>query len=194
MKAIGTAAVAALERGDAIVSGAVAIMCDPPVRVWGGYGTLTLDGQPYDGLGDRLLAQQTGGAIGGAEQNLALALSSIEPEIADLLDAAEIMGAGAIVYRLIFDSSGTQLLDARPYKRGRVDDVPVEETIGGTATITAQIESAARGLGRNNGRMRSDADQRLIDPDDGFFKHTSYAGEKQIYFGGKTSSAAKSIS
>ena len=38
--------------------------------------------------------------------------------------------------------------------------------------------------------MRSDDDQRLADPDDGFFKRCSYAGEKVVYFGGKPSSAS----
>lgn len=192
MKVIADAAIEAMARGEAIVSGAVKIACDPPVLVFGGYGEVEIDGEVYTGIGDRGLAQVTGGAIGGSEQNVTLTLSGVEPAAMELFDAAELMGAAAVIYRMIWDGSGTQLLDCRPYKRGRVDDITVEETIGGPSTIIIQVESAARGLGRNNGRMRSDADQRLIDPDDGFFKHCSYAGEKQIYFGGKISSAAKS--
>lgn len=192
MKVISDAALDAMAAGSAIVSAAVGILCDPPVRAWGGDGDLTIAGDVYQGVGDRALAQVTGGAIGGTEQNVTLTLSRIDPETLALLDAEELMGASAVIYRLIFDGSGTQLLDARPYKRGRVDDVATDETIGGVAAIVVQVESAARGLGRNNGRMRSDADQRLIDPLDGFFKHCSYAAEKQIYFGGKTSSRAGS--
>ena len=33
--------------------------------------------------------------------------------------------------------------------------------------------------------MRSDADQRLIDASDGFFKNVSFAGEKTLYWGGR---------
>jgi hypothetical protein len=33
--------------------------------------------------------------------------------------------------------------------------------------------------------MRSDSDQRLINPTDGYFKNTAYAGEKMLYWGGK---------
>lgn len=192
MKDIAAPAIAAMTAGEAIVSAAVAIMCDPPVRVFGGYGQVVIDSETYDGIGDRGLAQVTGGAVGGSEQNVTLTLSGVEPEAMAVFDAADLMGASCVIYRMIWDGSGTSLLDCRPYKRGRVDDVTTEETIGGTSAIIIQVESAARGLGRNNGRMRSDADQRLIDPNDGFFKHCAYAGEKQIYFGGKISSAAKS--
>ncbi len=74
-------------------------------------------------------------------------------------------------------------------RRGRVDSAPVEDVIGGTSTITISIETSARGMGRRGKRMRSDADQRTIDPLDGFFKHCSYAGTKTVYQGGKPSSA-----
>lgn len=194
MRFITPEAIDALGRGDAIVSAAVGILSPDPVRVWGGHGPFSISGAPYQGLGDRMLIDVTNGALGGGEQNISVTLSGIEPDVAPLIEAPEVMGAGAMVYRLIFNGAGTQLLDGQIYKRGRVDDIAVEETVGGESTVTGQIESAARGLGRNNGRMRSDADQRLIDPIDGFFKHCAYAGEKQVYFGGKISSAAKTVS
>ncbi|AHE52642.1 hypothetical protein [Sphingomonas sanxanigenens] len=192
MKTIGVSAVAAMARGEAIVTAAVSFFSAEPTHVFGGYGVFEMGDDVFHGLGDRALAEVTGGAIGGSEQNVTLTLSGVDPEVAALMDAEDVMGVGVVIYRMIFDGSGRNLLDVRPYKRGRVDEIVVEETIGGTSTITVQVESAARGLGRNNGRMRSDADQRLIDPNDGFFKHTAYAGEKQIYFGGKISSAVRS--
>ena len=50
----------------------------------------------------------------------------------------------------------------------------------------------AKGLGRKGGRMRTDADQRLIDPDDGFFKNVAYAGAKTLYWGGQRPATAGS--
>ena len=61
----------------------------------------------------------------------------------------------------------------------------VREASGGTASITLEVESPGRGLGRRTGRIRSDADQRLIDPSDGGLSRVSYAGEKQLYWGGR---------
>lgn len=192
MKDIAPAALAALEAGTAIVSGAVAIACDPPVRVWGGYHQITLDGEVFDPIGDRGLVQVTGGALGDAAQNITLTLSGIEPETLALLEAAEVSGAGATLWRLIFSGDGTTLLSADVWARGRLDELASEEEIGGTARITANLESAAKGLGRRGSRMRSDADQRLIDPLDGFFKNVAYAGEKTLYWNGRRPARAGS--
>ncbi|NBB37639.1 hypothetical protein [Sphingobium yanoikuyae] len=189
MKDYGDPALEALANGTAIVSGALAIYCDPPVFVWGGVGNIVIDGDTYVGVDDRAIGQVTGGSIGGAEQNVTISLSGINPETLEVLDAAEVNKAPAKLYRMIFDGSGRTMLDCRVFKRGRVDDVTVDEVIGAKASITISIESAARGLGRSGKRMRSDADQRLIDVNDGFFKHVSYAPSKTIYFGGKKSSA-----
>lgn len=185
MKSLSTAALAALDEGTAIVSGAIEIACDPPVRVWGGWAPIMFDGRTFDPVGDRGLVQVAGGALGGAAQNITLTLSGIDPEILQLLDAAEVSGAPTILWRLIFDQTGNTLLDFNVWARGKLDSLERQEEIGGTAAIIAQLETAAIGLGRRGGRMRSDADQRLIDPNDGFFKNVSYAGEKTLYWGGR---------
>ena len=156
------------------------------LRVWGGHGPIELDGATYLGVGDRGLAQQTGGAVGGIAQGLELILSGIEPSLIELLDDVdEIKGGAVILRRLIFASDGKTLLDYDIWERGRVDTVSTVEKIGGEAAIRVGVESAARGLGRAGARMRSDTDQRLINPNDGYFRFTSYAGEKMLYWGGK---------
>ncbi|MFA6219586.1 MAG: hypothetical protein WC692_07375 [Erythrobacter sp.] len=192
MKTLSPAALAALEAGEAIVSGALEIACTPVVRVWGGYHQITFDGRSFDPIGDRALAQVMGGALGDAAQDITLALSGIDAETLALLDATGLSGAPAVLWRLIFDQSGNTLLDFDVWARGRLDTLESDEEIGGTAAITARLETAAKGLGRSGARMRSDADQRLIDPADGFFKNVSYAGEKTLYWGGRRPSRAGS--
>ncbi len=192
MKTLAPAALAALEAGTAIVSGAVEIACTPPVRVWSGWHEITLAGQTFLPIGDRGLAQVMGGALGDAAQAITLTLSGIDPETAALLDRAGLAGAPTVLWRLIFSGDGNTLLDADIWARGRLDTIAREEEIGGTAAISAQIETAAKGLGRRGARMRSDADQRLIDPADGFFKNVSYAGEKTLYWGGRRPARAGS--
>lgn len=190
MKVLAPAALTALEEGTAIVAGAVEITCDPIVRVWSGWHELTFDGRTFDPVGDRGLVQVSGGALGDAAQNITLTLSGIDPETLALLDAADLSGAPAVLWRLIFDQSGNTLLDFHVWARGRLDTIERDEEIGGTAAITAQLETAAKGLGRRGARMRSDADQRLVDPADGFFKNISFAGEKTLYWGGRRPSRA----
>lgn len=192
MKSIAPAALAALDRGDAIVSGAAEILGDEPLRLWSGYGQITLGGNVFEPLGDRRVAIATGAMIGGTAQNLSLTLSGVEPALLPLLDAAEVREAPVVVWSLIFDSSGTIMLDAFVSRRGRVDRLPVRETSGGSATITVEVEGPGRGLGRRTGRLRSDADQRLIKATDGSMRLISYAAEKTLYWGGQKATRAGS--
>lgn len=189
MKTIADAAMAAIEAGKALVTGAVQItpvdaLLDP-IRVWGGYGVFQIDGNDFLPLGGRGLAQQTSGAIGGVAQGMTLTLSGVEAAALALLDPDEVKSASVVIYRLIFASDGKTLLDAHLFDRGRGDALDTVETVGGQAAIRYMVESAARGLGRSGARQRSDPDQRLINPDDGYFRNTAYAAEKSLYWGGK---------
>ena len=192
MKSLSSAALAALQDGTAIVTGALEIAADPPLRVWGGYGPIEIEGHTYDPLGDRGLAEVAGGALGGAAQGITLTLSAIEPVLLDLLDADEVAQAPGALWRLIFAGDGITLLDAHVWARGRLDTLLRDEDVGGLATLSAQLETAARGLGRSGARMRSDADQRLIKADDGFFRNATFAAEKTLYWGGRRPSNAGS--
>jgi hypothetical protein len=192
MKSISAAARQALSDGTAIVVGAVEITADPPIRVWSGWGQITIGGNVFEPIGDRSLVQIAGGALGGAAQGISMSLSGIEPEVLELLDADEVAQAPATLWRLIFAGDGVNLLDAHVWARGRLDELVAEEEVGGQAVLQAALETAARGLGRSGGRMRSDADQRLIKANDGFFKNVAYAGEKTLYWGGRKPSSASS--
>lgn len=189
MKDFGDAARMAIQENRALSVGAIRIDTQPdPLRVWGGYGDLEIDGETYVGIGDNGLVSVTSAALGGAEQNITLEMSGVDPEVLALYDMTSLRRAAVICYRLVFDSSGQTLLAAPVYSRGRLDQAPKEETAGGTATVRAMVETAARGLGRGGGRMRSLADQSLVDPADDGMKSVSYAGQTTIYFGGKVPS------
>jgi hypothetical protein len=161
------------------------------LRLWGGFGPIVIGGNSFDGVGNSAIIQQTAGAIGGVAQGLTAGLSGVEPAALPLLDdAPDFRAASVIVYRLIFASDGKTLLDAHVFDRGRMDTIVSDETVGQAAAIMAAIESAARGLGRSLARSRSDADQRLINSADGYFKNTGFAPEKKLYWGGKRPAVA----
>ncbi len=185
MKLYSSVAQAALDAGDVIVSGAVKLALSTPFLVWGGYEPLTLASEVYTGIGDRGLVQASSGQLGGAANGPALSLSGVDPDVAALIDTNSLRGAAAVIWRLIFDGSGRNLLDARVWDRGRCDRLTIEETPAGTSTLKLSIEGAARGMGRHGGRMRTDADQRLIQGDDGGFKAVSTAPNKTLNLGGK---------
>jgi hypothetical protein len=160
-----------------------------PIRLWGGYGDADLPSDAgtstFKGIGDRGLIQSSSGAIGGTAQNTTLALSGIEAAALDVLEPDEVKEASVVVRRLIYDSAGKTLLGAYVYSRGRLDELKTSEVVGGSAAIQVSVEGAARGLGRRGGRLRSDADQRLVSSSDGFFRNVSFAAQKTLYWGGK---------
>lgn len=195
MKLFSDAAKAALESGRTVVHGAVEIaQTDGSTFAgWGGDGVLTIGDTEFVGLGDAALAQVSAGALGDAAQNVSLSLSGVQPDVAARVQLGLLRRAATVVRRLIWDGSGTQLLDQHVFSRGRIDTASAEETPGGTATITAEVESAAKSLGRAGGRMRTDADQRLIDPMDVGFGKVSYAGQVQLFWGGKPPASASAV-
>jgi hypothetical protein len=186
VKSFSSDALDTLERGDGIDAGAVAVYSAPdPILVWGGYGDIVLGGDTFKGIGDSGLVTVTGGAVTGAAQNIELTLSGIDPANLELYDATTIRRVPVVLWRLLFDASGANLLDASIYARGRLDQAPREYAPDGTATIRALAETAAMGLGRSRGRRRSDADQRMISATDGAKRAVSYAGKKTLYWGGQ---------
>lgn len=195
MKIIAPSALAALADGSAIVIGAVKIEVPggDVIRLWGGHGPLSIPGEaaPFEPIADRALVQVAGGALGGAAQAITLTLSGIDPETLEIDDSDTAARAPTTLWRLIFSQTG-ELLDANIWARGRLDQIAREDEVGGTATISAVLETAARGLGQRGSRMRSDADQRLVKANDGFFKNVSFAGEKTLYWGGRRPATAAS--
>lgn len=186
MRIYSEAAQAALDDGTALAVGAVHLeLSTGPWRVWGGHGPLTLDGEVFTGIGDRGLASVAAGQLGSAEQGATLTLSGVDPDVLALVDTLSVRGAPAVLWELLFDQSGSTLLSAHVALRGRCDRMPIQDEIGGQSEITLNIEGSVRGLGRRSGRMRTDADQRLIVGTDGGFKAVAYAGEITLNWGGK---------
>lgn len=194
MKSYSDAFKAALEDGTAITSAALYIGAEPdPFLGWGGYGTITIDGFTFQPLGDRGFVSVTGNALGGQAQAISATLSGVDSAVIELIDTATIRRAPVILWRLGFDASGRVLLDASVHTRGRLDQLPIQDTPAGTAVIQAMIEGAARSLGRSGGRTRTDADQRLISPTDGGFRAVSFAGTKTLYWAGKPPATATQV-
>lgn len=185
MKSFSAEAIAALKSGKVISVGAVYLGTATPVRLWGGHGPMVIDGQAFVGIGDAGLIEASGGALGGNAQGAQLTLSKVDPDVIARVDLGALRGVPVILWRLLFNGSGSQLLHASVFLRGRVDRASSNEIPGGTASLIIGVEGAARGLGRRLERMRTDADQRLIDPNDGSFRRVSYAGQKLVSWGGK---------
>lgn len=193
MKVINEAALAALESGEAIVTGAVRIGLAAPARFWGGDGSRVIGGEAYVGVGSQASVEVSGGTLGGRAEGAQMTLSGVDPLVASAVDFRALRGVPVVLWWLIFNSTGRILLDEIVYLRGRVDSAPKTETVGGTAIITLGVEGSARGLGRRSERMRTDADQNLILAGDTAMKRVSFAGDKVLYSGGKPPARAGQV-
>ena len=186
MKSFSAEALAALASGDNIVHGAVRIGVAPnALRFWGGHGVQVIDGEAFLGVGHNALVAASAGTLGGGEAGAELRLSGVDPDVVAGLDLRSLRRKPVVLWRLIYNGSGSRLLHAAVFLRGRVDRVVMEDTPGDSSTIVVGVEGAARGLGRRSERMRTDADQRLISPTDGGLRRIAYAADKQISWGGK---------
>lgn len=181
-----------LDAGRGMRCMALEILCDDPFRVWSGYGDIVLAGETYHGIGAVGMIKATGSQIGGSEQAIEGVLSGVDPAVIPIIATSGVRGARVKIWRLGFDPSGQVLLNASIYARGRVDSMPREDKPGDTATIRCMVETAARGMGRQTGRMTADADQRLIDAADGSHKRVSQAAELTLAWGGKPPARAGS--
>jgi hypothetical protein len=169
--------------------GAVKIATATPFLVWGGVGNLNLTDhgvtETYVGIGGKGLVAATASQLGGGEQSLELRLSGIEPEVLAMVQASDVRNAAVVVWRLGFDAAGVTLLDSQVYARGRVNQLARVETAKGEAAISCTVITAASGSGRATGRMRADADQRLISGTDGGMRRVTMAGDITLALGGK---------
>lgn len=185
MKTFSDEARAALATGEVMTGGAVKIDALDPFLAWGGAGDLEIAAEDYIGIGDSVLITATGAQIGGVEDGIEIALSGVDPTTIELGTTTFARNARTAIWRLMFDLSGSVLLHAEMFERGRVDKLTWSDTPGGEAMIKVAVETAARGLGRKTGRTTSDADQRMIDGDDGALKRVTQAGELTLAWGGK---------
>lgn len=185
MKTFSAEAIAALASGQVVTAAAVKIEAADPFLAWTGEGVLTLEGEDYIGVGSNGLVTATGSQIGASADAIELMLSGVDPTTIDLTTVIAARDARMTVYRLMFDSSGQVLLDAQVFERGRLDKLQWVETPGGASAIKVTMETAAKGLGRKTGRLTADADQRMIDADDGSLSRVTQAGQLTLAWGGK---------
>lgn len=185
MKVMSPEALEALATGRAVVSGAVEFQTPTPFRRWGGFTEIDIDGETYLPLGGQGIVRASAGSIGSAAQGMTLELSGIPQGDVAQINTAQLRSVAVTCRRLIFDQHGQTPLDQSVHARGRVDTVTRNEAGGGESKITVTVDGSVRGLGRRSGRMRTDADQRLILATDGGRKHISYAGDRTLYWGGR---------
>lgn len=77
--------------------------------------------------------------------------------------------------------------------RGRIEDFSLPEQQGTLSVLTVEGATRVADARANSGRMRSNADQRVRDSNDGFLKNVTVAADRQITIGKQPSRPAGGV-
>ncbi len=186
MRTIPTLALNALDSGWFEVRCLLKITLDAPEPafcIWDDVGDVAVGGDTYFGAAGRFTVQSATSAKDQSVRNLDLTLSGLDSQALSLIAASNWHQRPILVQRAIRAVDAPTVLHVVPEFSGFLDQAIIRETPGGISTLTFRCESASRAFDRGNARKRSDADQRLRDPDDGFFAFAAAAINRPIEWG-----------
>ncbi|MEK9751751.1 MAG: hypothetical protein VW338_00870 [Rhodospirillaceae bacterium] len=154
---------------------------------WGGLGTFSYNAVTYVGAGSLIGVEDVGQVSDGSAVPLILTLTAIpnsdlSPDVLASIENETYHQRPVVIMTAYFSTAGV-LISVETEYRGYVDKITHEHVVGGEAVLRVHLESKARDHTRRGYRMRSDADQRLIDPNDGGLRHTIQAATVPILWG-----------
>ena len=135
------------------------------MRVWNGYGDITIDGETYVGSADFLNLGEITETSEVQAAGVSVALTGLDSSlVATALDEAY-QGRPLKIFFGFLDNTGT-IIDT-PYTifSGRMDVMTIEDA-GATANINVTAESRLIDLDRSRARRFTSEDQKIDYPDD----------------------------
>ena len=157
---------------------------------WNGYGTLTVNSIPYVGAGSLIEISQfnlgTDLSASPMTVNLrAVPETELSPDLLATIDSYAYKNRPAHLSLCWFDPVTGAVVTVIQWWQGYIDLITHEQTIGGDYVLVAHLEPMSLDHSRLGYRMRSDSDQKLIDPGDRFFEHAAITASQQIPYGRK---------
>lgn len=196
MKQLPPEAVAQLEGREPIIGGAARLrLADDDRRCFfSGVGTIDIEGDTFKGVANRALITPISSRIGGASDSVVVTLSHLDPDVAASVESVNYYQKPMTIWRIIFAPDTFTVLGTPAFLRGRLDHVVVREVVGGLAALDFHIEGPRKDMDRAGGRIRSNADQRVLGGDlDAGLKWVSTVARKTLRWGQKQSTAGTSI-
>ena len=157
---------------------------------WGGYGTLTVNSIPYVGAGSLIEIQPVNMGTDLSASPLVVKLRAVPeteltPDVLATIDNYAYKNRPAHLTLAYFDRVTGGMVTAIQWWQGYIDLISHDQVIGGEYSLTAHLEPMSLDHARTGYRMRSDADQKLIDPADRFFEHAATTATQNIPYGRK---------
>ena len=155
---------------------------------WGGYGTLTVNSIPYVGAGSLIEISQLALGTDLSASPLAVRLRAVpetelSPDVLATIDTYAYKNRPAHLSLVYFDRLTGAVVTVIQWWQGYIDLIEHEQTVGGEYVLNAQLEPISLDHSRTGYRMRSDADQKLIDPADRFFEHAAITVTQNLPYG-----------
>ena len=178
MRAISTAAAAALASATPVMAVLVDMALTQPLRVSSWHRTLTWAGTNYLGAGELGHVDATDEGV-DQPRPLRFTLNGLPSSSVSLVLQEPVQGRNVSLYVAIFDPVTHQVIDASLEWQGLIDTMSIVED-GQTASVTVSAESAGLDLLRAVPVRYTDSDQQRLHPGDRFFQFVTDQADKQI--------------
>ena len=184
MKNLDGATLAALDSGRYAVR-ALALFDLPSGRfgIFDDQYDLSWGGDTYVGAAGRFTMSIPPGASDMSIRGLTITMSALDTTALNWVQSQEYHQRPMFAALAFIATETPQIVAVRRWFTGFIDQALWQERIDGQARLIVKCESHSRELDRSGARTRSDADQRALDPDDGFFKHTVGAIATDVTWG-----------
>jgi len=158
------------------------------LRLWTGYGDITVDSETYTGGGQLLDISEIEETVEIAARGITMSLNGVDSSLVSLALTENYQTRSAKVYLGVLSSGAVVASPYQPFD-GRMDVLSIDDS-GDTATITMTAESRLIDLERPRLRRYTSEDQKLRHPTDTGLDFVAALQEKEIAWGtGKDSVA-----
>lgn len=185
MRAIGASALAAIEAGFVARRNAIWFDVGAGIGLWDDIYDIALSGRTYAGKAGRFQMGALPSVSDGSVQGLEIVFSGVDSTVYNFLTSETWHQKPMQALVILLDPATLAVLDSRVWFAGFVDTAKVTERTGGETVLSVSCESISRDLERRGAATRSEASQRRIDADDGFFKHAAKMATREVYWGRK---------
>lgn len=156
------------------------------LRLWTGFGDLTIDSETYIGSGNLLTISNVQETADIKATGIKVSLSGLDTSILSSSISQDSEGANVELYFGVLTTTGNaQAIVDTPYKlfSGSLDTIGVSES-GGTSTITITVENRLITLEKAADRRYTDQDQKNLFAGDRGLEFIDSLQNKELIWGG----------
>ena len=155
---------------------------DGIVRLWTGYGSITIDSNTFLAGGDILSVSSISENAEVQANGVTIKLSGLSTSLIASALTTAYQGRDLNVYVGVLDSAGAVVADPIKVFAGKMDVMTVEDT-GASAEITVSAESKLIDLERSRQRRYTSEDQKIDYPNDKGLDFIAGLQDKQVVWG-----------